>query len=53
MELNKDRFIFYSKSDDNKPGKNKGTEWSEYVKDIYDLSKVSKFTSEMIDRILA
>jgi predicted NAD-dependent protein-ADP-ribosyltransferase YbiA (DUF1768 family) len=27
----KDRFVFYSKSADNKPGKNKGTGWSEYV----------------------
>ena len=31
--MEKDRFVFYSKSAGKKPGQNKGNNWSEYVKE--------------------
>lgn len=37
-----DRFIFYSKSANNKPGKNKGIGWSEYVKDENKYKKLER-----------
>jgi len=40
--MDKDRFVFYSKSADNKPGKNKGNNWSEYVRDNNKYKKLEE-----------
>jgi predicted NAD-dependent protein-ADP-ribosyltransferase YbiA (DUF1768 family) len=42
----KDMFVFYSKSTDGKPGKNKGVGWTEYIEDesMYkDLEKIKEW----------
>jgi predicted NAD-dependent protein-ADP-ribosyltransferase YbiA (DUF1768 family) len=38
----KDKFVFYSKSPDKKPGDYKGSDWSEYVKDPKQYSDLEK-----------